>query len=93
MNAYAMLDRVQDLKDDAEQQEAEKDAWIEAETARILALFPDQLMNFRSINLPDEVREATHAPAAADMYADFAWQIANNQAQSNYQLNQLGWRA
>lgn len=92
MSAYAMHDEVQDQKDAEEQAEAELQDWIDAETARILALFPDSLMDFRSISLPDEVREATHAPAAAEMYADFAWQIANNQAVTNYQLNQLGWR-
>jgi len=92
MNAYAIYDRVQQQKDAEEQAEAERQEWVDKETARILAFFPDSLMDFRSINLPDEVREATHAPAAAEMYADFAWQIANNQAVTNYQLKQLGWR-
>lgn len=91
MYAYAMYDRIKDQRDAEEQEQVKKDDWIDKETARLLALFPDDLVSFRSVFLPDEVREMTHALEAKDMYHDFAWQLANNQAKHNYDLYKLGW--
>lgn len=92
MYAYVMHDRIQDQRDAEEQEKASRDDWIDKETARLLALFPDDLVSFRGLFLPDEVREMTHASAAKELYHDFAWKLANNQAQQNYVLHDLGWR-
>lgn len=92
MQAYAMADLIEDQRSRAEQAAADRQKWIDDETERLLALFPDHPANFRANTLPDEVREMTYGETAKELYATFAYDLANNQAQRNYQLHELGWK-
>jgi hypothetical protein len=92
MNAYAMADLIEDQRGRAEQAAADREKWIDEETERLLALFPDHPEDFRSIHLHDEVRSMTYGEAAKELYATFAYDLANHQAQRNFQLHALGWK-
>ncbi|MEZ2694434.1 host nuclease inhibitor GamL [Hafnia alvei] len=91
MYAYATYDLIEDQHNSAEQAAACRQKWVDDERERILALFPEDLANFLSWNLPAEVRESTYGDSAKELYSTFAWELANQQAERNFRIHDLGW--
>lgn len=92
MNAYLAQDRLKDLQDAAEQQEAKRVSRIDVIAASLANQYPEDITDFAAmLNLPIEIRMFLRGTQAQDEYAAFVDRLARLQAEEHDQLIEIGF--